>query len=70
MAERSLVTLSEKKVVNCSAIDKMEERFGRAGTADRCSKVLMVFQSWRGFELFVVMSGVWYIFLAARMALW
>jgi len=56
MAERSLVTLSEKKVVNCSAIDEMEERFGRAGTADRCSKVLMVFQSWRGFELFAVMS--------------
>ena len=42
---RSLATLSEKKVVNCCAMDEMEVRLGSEGTEDLCSKVLMVFHS-------------------------
>ena len=45
-------------------------RFGKAGMADRCSRLLMVFQSWRGLEIFSAMRWEWYSFLAAMMAFW
>lgn len=45
MEARSLVTLSEKNVANCCAIEVMDETDGRDGVVDRWSRLLTVFQS-------------------------
>ena len=45
MLVRSLVTFSEKKLENCWAIDVTDDKFGKDIIADRCSKLLIVFQS-------------------------
>jgi len=63
MLARNLVTLSEKNVANCCAIDVTEELFGSEGTDDRCSRELMVFHSLRGLELFDEMRLEWYSLL-------
>ena len=50
MLVRRLVTLLEKNVANCCAMDVTGETFGREGTEDLCNKELTVFQSLRGSE--------------------
>ena len=69
MLVRSLVTFSEKKFANCWAVDVTDDKFGKDGTADRCSRLLIVFHSWRGLEMLSAMRWELYSFLAAMIAL-
>ena len=47
-----------------------DDKFGKDGMADRCSRLLMVFHSWRGLEILSAMRWELYSFLAAMIALW
>ena len=69
MLVRSLVTFSEKKFANCWAVDVTDDKFGKDGMADRCSRLLIVFHSWRGLEMLSAMRWELYSFLAAMIAL-
>ena len=65
---RSLVTFSEK-FANYWAVDVTDDKFGKDGMADRCSRLLIVFHSWRGLEMLSAMRWELYSFLAAMIAL-